>query len=87
MNEDLLKRIEDLENFKKNLEASYSIPLNIDQAFRARFGGTGVTVSAHTGETKQVNEGGVAVYNVMTAPDGFLQIQIGGTIYYIPMFT
>ena len=37
MNEELLKRIEALEDWKKSLERSSTIPLAIDQAFRERF--------------------------------------------------
>ena len=33
-------QLEELLEWKKNLESSHSIPLNIDQSFRSRFGST-----------------------------------------------
>ena len=40
MNEELEKRMADLEDWKKSLERSSSIPLSIDQAFKERFFGS-----------------------------------------------
>lgn len=58
-NEQLLKRIEELENWKKNMEASHSIPLNIDQAFRGRFlNNSGIITDAGDGGAVSVS-----VYN------------------------
>lgn len=89
--EELKQKIEELEKWKKSMEASHSIPLNIDQAFRARFKDTGSILSASSksasSENQVVDEGGVATYSVMKTPDAFLQVTISGAVKYIPIFT
>ena len=89
-NEELKKQIDDLLAWKKSLEASYSIPLNIDQAFRSRFITTsGITTSTKSAssEDQAVAEAGSATYNVLKSPDAFLQVSINGAVKYIPIFT
>lgn len=87
--ENLKRQVEELMAWKKSLENAQSIPLNIDQAFRARFisGGVVTSTKSSSSENQAVNEGGVATYSVLKTPDGFLQVTIGSTIYYIPIFT
>lgn len=93
MNEtELLKQeIQELKDWKKSLEVSHSIPLNIDQSFRKRFSGLGnslsVSAKGTTTENKVVNEAGAANYSVMTIPDGFVQVTIASNIYYLPYFS
>ena len=89
--EQLKKEIEELKNWKKSLESSYSIPLNIDQAFRARFFNTSdLSVSAKGADTEDqvagnaTNDGSVTV---LDDPQLFLEITIGTTVYYIPAYT
>lgn len=89
MNDELEKKILALENWKKSLENSQSIPLNVNQAFARRLtGNLGLSSSSksNSSENQAVNEGGAATYNVLKSPDGFLQITIDGTTYYIPYF-
>lgn len=96
MNEDLNKKIEgltrkitELENWKKSLEMSHSIPLEIEQSFKARFKTlTQITLSTKDAgsEGKTVREGGSNNYSVLNNPDAFLQMVIGNTTYYIPVF-
>lgn len=83
------QQLSELIEFKKNLESSNSIPLAIDQSFRDRFQFSVVSTSSKsaTSENQAVNEGGVATYSVLKAPDAFLQVVIGGIIYYLPIFT
>lgn len=87
----LKKEIEELQNWKKQLETSHSIPLNVDQAFRARLSNlvNTITVSTKGVDTEDVtvDENGVAIYSVMNDPDGFLQVTVGGAVYYLPYFT
>lgn len=75
----------------KNMQASSTIPLTTDQAIRDRFlrGTLGLTVSAKGADTEDqgVSEGGSGTYDVMGDPDGFLEITINNTIYYLPYFT
>jgi hypothetical protein len=92
MNEiDQLKnRLQVLEDFVRSLEASHSIPLNIDQAFRARFTNpiTSQITKAASSENRTVNEGGGASYDVLKAPDGFDQRfdPLTGQTKYYPWF-
>lgn len=88
--DDLIKRIEELEKFKKSLEASTSIPQPVYAAFKDRFSDiVGITVSAKgaNSEDVTVDEAGSNTYAVMNDPVGFLQVRINNTIYYIPYFS
>lgn len=91
MEKELLARIELLESKFIALENSTTIPLEIDRSFRDRFGDIVASLSVSSKgvntEDQSVNEGGSATYSVMGDPDGFLQITINGTIYYIPYFS
>lgn len=88
-NEEMQKEIEELKAWKASLERSSAIPLNVDQAFRKRLSVVSPTTSTKgaTSENQAVDEGGMATYDVLKPPDGFLQIEINGTIYYLPYFT
>jgi hypothetical protein len=88
--EELNKQIEELNRWKNNLQSSSTIPINIDKAFRGRFGElAGITTSSKSSssENKAVNEEGSSSYNVLLPPDVFLEITINGTKYYIPAYT
>lgn len=85
----LEQRVMRLEKEDKKLRSSTTIPFDIDQAFRARLKSiTGLSVSSKgvNTEDQAVNEAGVAAYDVLGDPDGFLEINIGGTIYYLPYY-
>jgi hypothetical protein len=74
----------------KNMQSASTIPLSTDQAITGRFlQGVNLTVSAKGTDTEDqaVSEGGSALYNVPREYDGFLQITINGTIYYIGIYT
>ena len=89
--EQIKKELEELKAWKKSLEMSHSIPLNIDQAFRKRFivSGTSLSTSGKdvNSENQSVNEAGSATYGVLKPPDVFLVVLIGGITYYIPAYT
>lgn len=93
MNEEiqnLKKEMEELKNWKQSLEASNSIPVDIDFAFRERFIRSLVDTSTKTQASgaKLVNEAGSAApYNVQNLADGYLQIYINGVTYYIPYYS
>lgn len=91
MNEiELLKReIAELKRWKASLEMSSTIPLNIDQSFRKRFTVQEIIASTKgaTTENQAVNEGGAATYSVLKPPDAFIQVVVGATTYYIPVYT
>lgn len=83
------KMLNDLLIWKTQLESASSIPLNIDQSFRARFFRSILGFSAKTtaSVTQAVNEGGSASYNVSKVPDGFLSFNDGGVTRNVPYFT
>ncbi len=92
MNEDLQKRIDDLEKKFKAIEASATIPKPVEDAFRERLRLeviSSINTSGKSGssESQTVNEGGVQVYTVLKNPDNYLQVNINGTVYYLAAWT
>ena len=89
MNEQEKQQLQELLNWKKSLESSHSLPLHFDQAIRGRFKFSEVKTStkASNSENRSVDEGGVATYSVLKAPDAFVEVLVGSTTYYIPVFT
>lgn len=89
MNEQEKQQLQDLLNWKKNMESSFSIPLNVDQSFRARFAFSSLKASTKdpSTETATIDEGGAAIKTVLDNPDAFLEVIVGSTTYYIPVFT
>lgn len=84
------QEFEDMKRFVQALKSSNSIPLEVDRAFRARLSALfGLSVSTKGVDTEDVtvDESGAATYAVMNDPDGFLEVSINGTIYYLPYFT
>ena len=95
MNEEILKlkrELEEIKAWKKALEASRSIPLNIDQAFRERFTNlkesnraansndiTAVTSVNFVAET-------VTTSSVLDNPQGFFEVRTNNRIRYIAYF-
>ena len=76
------------------LKNKTSIPFEIDSAFRDRFEldtfSTNILqTSAKTlaSETRAVDEGGTATYNVPKLHDGFIETTINGVIFYIPYYS
>lgn len=74
------------------LSNSADIPYNVEHAFRTRFkldtyNPIIVSTKGATTENKAVNEAGSSSYGVLNSPDGFLEITLGGSIKYIPMYT
>jgi hypothetical protein len=89
-NEQLQKEIEMLKQEIQNLKSSTTIPYDVDQAFRVRLSDLlALSVSSKGVNTEDVtvNEAGVASYAVMNDPDGFLQVTLNGTVYYLPYFS
>lgn len=92
MEQELLQRIEALEQELEALRSASTIPYDVDSAFRERFRLNNVTIAtvsskANDSEDQAVNEGGSGTYSVLKPPDGFLQITINNTVYYLPFFT
>lgn len=84
------EQLEEMWNFIQSLKNGATIPYEVDAAFRSRFSrGIGLSVSAKGANTEDqaVNEAGSATFDVLGDPDGFLEVSINGTVYYIPYFT
>lgn len=82
----LEQRITALEEENKKLRASTTIPFDVDAAFRTRLGTPKSSSKVSTSENQAVDEGGSMTYSVLKAPDGFLEVSIGATIYYLPYY-
>lgn len=92
MNEDLQKRIDDLEKKFKAIEASATIPKPVEDAFRERLRLeiiSSITNSSKpsSSEGQLVDEAGIATYSVLKNPDAYLQVIINGTVYYLSAWT
>lgn len=90
--EQLQQQIKVLENRIKLLENASTIPHPVEQAFRTRlrintFTNASLSAKAANSENVIVNEAGSATYFVLGNPQGFLNIETGGTTYDIPFFT
>jgi hypothetical protein len=91
-NEELQKRIEELERVVRLLSASSTIPLNIDNAFTARLEPKfarllNQTLVEASDKAQEVNESGSNTYDVASLMDGFFEYHRDGTVYYIPYYT
>ena len=90
MNEQEKQQLNEVFQWYKNMQSSHSIPLSIDQAIRARFLTAPVIKASAKGndsEDQAVNEGGLALYNVLKEADDFLEVTVDNAIYYIPVYT
>jgi len=82
-------KLNQLLEWKVSLESAERIPLEIDNAFRARFLTSPVVKTSNKGndsEDQAVNEGGVATYSVLKEPDDFLEVVVDTVTYYIPVY-
>jgi hypothetical protein len=83
------QELNDLLIWKHQMEASHSIPLNVDQAIRGRFVDAVTmkpTTKTATSENVSINEGGAAVKTVLGPPDAFKKIVVDGVLYYCPLY-
>lgn len=78
----LKKEIEELKAWKKSLESSHSIPLEIDQAFRDRLSGLGSDLSVTgTGTPGSTSAYGAFPVTVPANPSGTLKVVFNATTY------
>lgn len=84
------QKLNEVYEFIQSLKRSSSIPREIDQSFKERFlssfGGITTSTKGATTENQAVNEAGSSSYSVLKAPDGFVEVKISGTTYYIPYY-
>lgn len=84
-------KLNEVYEFKKKLQATGTIPLDVDRAFRTRLLSDiqtqPITLDAtNPGNTRAVNEGGLSSYNVMAPADEFAFVTIDGVTYNVPLF-
>jgi len=84
----LKKEVEELKGRLDNLNSSTTIPLDVGEAFKKRLQPASVDISTKTvaSASKQVNEGGSAVYNVTKPMTGFIKILVNGIARDVPYF-
>lgn len=85
-------QIDELRNEINMLKNSNSIPIEMDRAFRERFGlnqfsPLSSSAKSSSSENQSVNESGSATYSVLKPPDGFDQRTDGGTVKYYAYWT
>lgn len=90
-NEELKLKIQEIEGFinrVKSQQISYPMDDISAKIISDKISGTvASSTKGATSENQAVNESGSGSYNVLKAPDAFLQITINGVLYYIPVFT
>lgn len=87
-NQEIQRRIEELERIVKSLTSSTTIPYNIAKAFERRLnpvlGDSNATDPSTV--TQAVNEAGSGTYNVATVPAGFITIVVNGNSRTVPYY-
>ncbi|MCK9370984.1 hypothetical protein M0R04_13825 [Candidatus Dojkabacteria bacterium] len=98
MEQELLQRINKLEKEIQDLKSFATIPFLVEGAFRERLGinlispliiSSKVVSSENITAVTSVDFVGqsVGTNSVLDNPDGFLQVIVSGTTYYIPVYT
>lgn len=90
-----LKNLQDqitaLQEQFNSLNNNATIPFDIGEAIKTRVlleaGIPQTSSKGATSENQAVNEGGAGTYSVLKAPDGFVQVTLGGTLYYLPYYS
>jgi len=83
------QQLEELIEFKRQLENSFSVPKDVVDALGVRLnqGKIVKNTKSASSENKAVNEGGVATYSVLLPPDRFHKVTLeNGTVSYIPAY-
>ena len=83
-------KINELYAFMQNLSQASSVPFSVEGALKERIGkAIGLSLSLKGADTEDVavNEAGSSSYSVMGDPTGFLEVNIGGIVYYVPYFS
>lgn len=84
------QKLNEVYELVQSLKNSTTIPLEVDAAFRTRLtelSGLSVSGKSATSEDVSINEAGAALHTVLDDPDGFLEIQIAGSTYYLPYYS
>lgn len=84
----LQNSIRELKVFNEQLKMSNTIPLSIEQSFKARFISNLLSLSTKSvsTESQAVNEAGAGSYTVAKPMDGFKLYNDSGTPIYIPYY-
>ena len=88
MTPDEKRKLNEVYQFMKNLGASFSIPVEVQQSFEDRFlkNFIGTSTKTAASETQAVNESGAGSYSVAKPMDGFKALNTGGTVIYLPFY-
>ncbi len=89
MNEEDRQKFNEMYDFIQSLKNATTIPFDVDGAFRDRLSDSldlMVSTKGANSEDQAVDEGGSATYDVLGDPAGFLEINIAGTVYYLPYY-
>lgn len=91
MNPEQIQKFNEMYQWFKDMQSSYTIPLTTDQAIRTRFFGAALDLTTSTksatSENQSVNEAGAGSYSVLGIPDGYDERNDNGTVKYYPYFT
>ena len=79
----LIQRVTELENFIQQLRASATIPLDVNEAFKARASVSIRGTASNSGTTTTVNESGSSTYSVAKAPTGTVLFEKDGITYKV----
>lgn len=84
------QKLNEVYEFIQSLKTSNSVPFEVDSALRERLLGDRSELEKSskgaTSENKTVDESGSSSYAVLDKPDGFLEVTVSGTRYYIPYY-
>lgn len=88
---DLETRVTELENKLKKYESSFSIPLEIERAFKARLKGlyaSSNTTGTYSAVRRTITlSGNSEDISVLEDPAGYIPVEFQGTTYKVPYFT
>jgi len=86
MTPEQLQQINELMEFKRNMEDFRLLPSSVERAIKGRVSVVTSSTKGATSEDQAVSEAGSGSYNVLKSPDGFVQVVIGNATVYIPKY-
>lgn len=82
------QKLNEVYDFMKSMEVGARIPFAVGEAINSRISVRQLEISSKDADSEDIiiDEAGASTKNVLNDPDGFLEINIDGTIYYIPYY-
>lgn len=84
--EQLKQTVQEQQEFIDSLKNSSTIPYDVRVALASGEDELSLSSKASGSENRAVDEAGASTYNVLNAPDGFLEVVISDKVYYLPYF-